>query len=148
MFGTVLGGSFGSSRSPLPGHSSLAPLFAVSDLVLAVCAAAVLALIRGGPAGVLLSANCLAGACLGFQFAVAGSMARGPSSIVSAPMSAARRAGVLTALDLVGGSIGGILTALVLVPAFGIGTAALLAGAVKLTSALAQLMPGRPVSQT
>jgi len=36
---------------------------------------------------------------------------------------------------------------LVLVPVFGIHVAALSAGAVKLASALAQLMPGRPVSQ-
>jgi spermidine synthase len=148
MLGTVLGGTLGS-RSPLaPRPSSLTPnsAFFAADLVLATCAAAVMALIRGGPAGALLGADCLAGACLGFQFAVAGSIVHCPSSIVSAPATAARRAGVLTALDLVGGSLGGILTALVLVPVFGIGAAALVAGAVKLTSALAQLMSGRLVS--
>jgi len=94
---------------------------------------------HGGPAGAFLLADCLAGACLGFQFAVAGSIVHRPSSIVSVPESAARRAGVLTALDLTGGSIGGILTALVFVPVFGIGAAALSAGAVKLVSALIQL---------
>ena len=96
-------------------------------------------LMHGGPAGAFLLADCLAGACLGFQFAVAGSIVHRPSSIVSVPESAARRAGVLTALDLTGGSIGGILTALVFVPVFGIGAAALSAGAVKLVSALIQL---------
>jgi predicted membrane-bound spermidine synthase len=105
-------------------------------------------LIRGGPAGAFLVANCLAGACLGFQFAVAASIVHGPSSIVSAPESAARRAGVLTALDLAGGCLGGILTALVFVPVFGIYVAALFAGAVKVASAVAQLMPSRPVSQS
>ena len=75
------------------------------------------------------------------------STVHGPSSVVSVPESAGRRAGILTALDLAGGGLGGILTALVLVPVFGIHVAALSAGAVKLASALAQLMPGRPVSQ-
>jgi hypothetical protein len=140
MSGTVLGGILGS-RSPLaPRPSSLAPnsAFFAADLVIAACAATVVALIRGGPIGAFLAANCVAGACLGFQFALAG------SGVTAS--SAGRRAGVLTALDLVGGSLGGILTALVLVPVFGIGAAALVAGAVKLTSALAQLMSGRPVS--
>jgi predicted membrane-bound spermidine synthase len=137
-------------------HSSLIThRFLVSDLVLAACAATTLVLIRGGPAGVLLVANCLAGACLGFQFAAAGFIVgrSGPcptvprsSLVASAPESVARRVGVLTALDLVGGSLGGILTALVFVPVFGIGAAALCAGAVKLASALAQLVPCRSVS--
>jgi predicted membrane-bound spermidine synthase len=114
-----------------------------------------MALIRVGPTGAFLVANGLAGACLGFQFAVAGSIVgrSGPcptvpraSFIASSPKSLARRAGILAALDLVGGSLGGILTALVFVPVFGIGAAAMCAGAVKLASALAQLVPGRPAS--
>ncbi len=133
MLGTVLGGILGNRRSPL--HP-----FLWADLVLVACTAAVVGLIRGGPAGVFLVANCLAGACLGFQFVVAGSGAAGSS--------AARRAGVLTALDLAGGSLGGILTALVLVPVFGMGPAALSAGAVKLTSALVQLTPKRRPSRS
>jgi predicted membrane-bound spermidine synthase len=48
----------------------------------------------------------------------------------------------------VGGSLGGLLTALVAAPALGISIAALIAGAVKLTSACTQLMPGRPDRQT
>jgi spermidine synthase len=153
MFGTVLGGILGS-RPVLVGRSGPCPTaprtsynvhrFLVSDLVLAVCAAAAVILIHGGPASAFLLANCLAGACLGFQFALAGSIVHSPSSIVSASESAARRAGILTALDLAGGSLGGILTALVLVPVFGIGTAALSAGAVKLISALVQLAARRP----
>lgn len=129
MLGTVLGGVLGKRSSFLVPDSSS---FLVTDLVLTGCAAGVTLFVRGGPAGVFLLTNCLAGACLGFQFAVAG-------SIVSVPESAARRAGVLTALDLAGGSIGGILTALVFVPVFGIGIAALSAGAVKLASVFAQL---------
>ncbi len=136
------------NRSPLVLRpSSIVHRFFVSDLVLAACAAAAALLVHGGPASAFLGANCLAGTCLGFQFAVAGSIVHRPSSVVWAPETAARRAGVLTALDLAGGSLGGILTALVIVPVFGIGVAALFAGTVKLTSALAQLMPGRPVSQ-
>ena len=140
MLGTALGGILGNRRSPLPPSSFILRPFLWADLVLAACTAAVVALIRGGPAGAFLVANCLAGACLGFQFATAGSGATGSS--------AARRAGVLTALDLAGGSLGGILTALVLVPVFGIGAAALSAGAVKLTSALVQLTPARRPSQS
>jgi spermidine synthase len=144
MLGTVLGGILGSRSSFLvPGSW----FFLAADLVLAVCAAAAVMLIHDGPAAVFLAVNCLAGACLGYQFAVAGHIAPRSSLIASSPASAARRAGVLTALDLTGGSLGGILTALVLVPVFGIGVAALFAGAVKVTSALTQLMPGRPVSQ-
>jgi hypothetical protein len=146
MLGTVLGGILGTRLFPLHPSSLLLHPFLLSDLALAACAVLTLVLIRGGPAGAFLLADCLAGACLGFQFALAGSIVHSPSSTVSAPESAARRAGVLTALDLVGGSLGGILTALVLVPVFGIATAALVAGAVKLASALVQLMPGRPVS--
>ena len=146
ILGTVLGASVGARPSLVLRPSPLTPLFVVSDLVLAACVATAMVLVRGGPAGAFLVANCLAGTCLGFQFAVAGSTVHGPSSIVSAPESAARRAGVLTALDLAGGSLGGILTALVLVPAFGIGVAALSAGTVKLVSALVQLTPSREAS--
>jgi spermidine synthase len=149
MLGTVLGGILGT-RSVLRVHHSalITRRFLISDLVLAACAAITLILVHGGPAAALLAVNCFAGACLGFQFAVAGSIVHRPSSIVSASESAGRRAGILTALDLVGGSLGGVLTALVLVPVFGIGAAALCAGAVKLASALVQLVPGRPVSQS
>ena len=145
MLGTVLGGILGTSPSSANHPSSFIPHpFLVADLVLARCAAAAVVLFHGGPAVVFLVANCTAGACLGFQFAVAGIITHRSSLIASA---AARRAGVLTALDLAGGSLGGLLTALVFVPVFGIGTAALCAGAVKLASALVQLMPARPVSQ-
>jgi spermidine synthase len=147
MLGIVLGGILGNRSFRNHPSSFILHPFLWADLALTACAAAAVVLIHGGPAGVFLLANCLAGACLGFQFAVAASVVHSPSSIVSAPESAARRAGVLTALDLAGGSLGGILTALVLVPVFGIGTAALVAGAVKLVSALVQLMPGRSVSQ-
>jgi spermidine synthase len=136
MLGTVLGGIRGSRSSSIVHRPSS---FLAADIALAVCAGAAALLIRGGPASAFPVANCVAGACLGFQFALAGSGATGSS--------AGRRAGVLTALDLVGGSLGGILTALILAPVFGIAAAALVAGTVKLTSVLAQLMPGRPVSQ-
>jgi spermidine synthase len=153
MLGTVLGGTLGSRSSlaaaaPVGQHSVLGSSFLfAADIVLLACAAAAALLVHGGPAGAFLVANCVAGACLGFQFAVAGFIAPRSSLIASSPETAARRAGVLTALDLAGGSLGGILTALVFVPVFGIGAAALCAGAVKFASALAQLMPGRPVSQ-
>ncbi len=155
MLGTVFGGILGTRRFSLHPSSRLLHPFLLSDLVLAACAAAVMALIRVGPTGAFLVANSLAGACLGFQFAVAGFIAPrwpqrplsdGASFTASSPGSLARRAGVLASLDLVGGSLGGILTALVFVPVFGIGAAALCAGAVKLASALAQLVPGRPAS--
>jgi predicted membrane-bound spermidine synthase len=148
MLGTALGGILGSRSSLVLRPTSIVHRFFVSDLVLALCAAAVVALMRGGPADAFLAADCLAGACLGFEFAVAGSTVHRPSSDASAPATAARRAGFLTALDLAGGSLGGILTSLILVPAFGISVAALSACAVKLISALVQLVPGRPVSQT
>jgi spermidine synthase len=158
MLGTVLGGILGTRSVLRAHHPSLStPRFLISDLVLAACAAVTLVLVHSGPAAAFLAVNCLAGACLGFQFAVAGfAVGRsGPcptaprsSLIVSAPGSAARRAGTLTALDLVGGSLGGLLTALVAAPALGISIAALIAGAVKLTSACTQLMPGRPDRQT
>jgi spermidine synthase len=140
MLGTVLGGTLGARLLPLHPSSLLLHPFLFSDLVLAACAAAAVALVRDGPAAAFLAVNCFAGVCLGFQFAVAGGRA------ATSGQSVARRAGVLTALDLVGGSLGGILTALVFVPVFGIGAAALCAGAVKLASALAQWVPGRPVS--
>jgi len=146
MLGTVAGGSLGKRRFHVPRPSSLVLSFVVSDIALMSCAAAVPALTRGGPAGFLVTANCLAGACLGFQFALAGSIIRRPSFVASAPQSAVRRAGVLTALDLAGGSLGGMLTALFVVPVFGIGVAALFAGAVKLASALVQLTPKRRTS--
>jgi len=139
MFGTALGSILGIRILRVrPSSFILHPLLG-ADLVLAACAAAAALLVHGGPAGVFLLANCLAGACLGLQFAIAGFIAPRASLIASSPESAARRAGVLTALDLAGGSLGGILTALFLVPVFGIGTTALSAGAVKLASALTQL---------
>jgi hypothetical protein len=144
MFGTVLGGIAGTlagsrARPRQPG------MFAAADVVLALSAAGVMLLIHGGPAGAFLLANCLAGASLGFQFAVAGSgAAANRQSAIANRQFAGRRAGILTALDLAGGSLGGILTALVFAPVFGIGTAALSAGAVKLASALVQLAARRP----
>jgi spermidine synthase len=140
MFGTVLGGILGSRSSFFVLGSSF---FLAADLALAACAAAAALLIHAGPAGAFLAANCLAGACLGFQFALAGSAAANRHS----PFAIRQSAGILTALDLAGGSLGGILTALVLVPVFGIGAAALSAGAVKLVSALVQLAARRPGSQ-
>lgn len=149
MLGTVLGGFLGTHSALRVHHPALiTPRFLISDLLLGACAAAVLGLIRAGPAWVFLLTNCLAGACLGFQFAVAGFIAPRSSPVASAPEHVARRAGVITALDLVGGGIGGILTALVLAPVFGIHLAALAAGAVKLTSALTQSLPARPDRQT
>ncbi|MBN2465025.1 hypothetical protein JXD38_05315 [candidate division WOR-3 bacterium] len=142
MLGSVLGAGLGTRRLRVPRPSSLALSFVVSDVALAFCAAAVLALTRGGPHLVLLVTNLLAGACLGFQFAVAGSFPAAGHS----PVAARRTAGVLTALDLAGGCLGGILTALVLVPVLGIDAAALCAGAVKLASAAVQLTPSRRVS--
>jgi spermidine synthase len=137
MLGTVIGSILGTSGLwQRPSYRSLRPLIA-ADIVLALSAAAAALLVKGGPAGLFLIVNCTAGACLGFQFALAGS---GPAD------TAARRAGVLTALDLAGGSVGGLLTALLLVPALGISTAALSAGAVKLVSALVHLTPARAPS--
>jgi hypothetical protein len=135
MLGTVLGGILGSRSFLVRRTPYIVHRFLVSDLVLTVCAVAATLLLRGGSAAAFLVANCLAGACLGFQFALAGSAAANRQS----PSAIRQSAGILTALDLAGGSLGGILTALVLVPVFGITTAALSAGAVKLVSALVQL---------
>jgi spermidine synthase len=147
MLGTVLGAALGSC--PFFVYRPSSSVFLIPDLVLAGCAAMVMLLTLGGPTGVFLIANCLAGACLGFQFAVAAGIGTtGRQSSIASRQSSARRAGVLTALDLAGGSLGGILTSLLLVPVFGIAAAALFAGAVKLASSLVQLMPGRPASQS
>jgi len=135
MLGTVLGGHLGSRSTLVPRPSSIVYRFLAADLVLSACAVAAIPLTRGGPASLFLLVNCLAGACLGCQFALAGSAAAKRQS----PFAIRQSAGILTALDLVGGSLGGILTALILVPVFGIAVAALSAGAVKLASALAQL---------
>ena len=141
MLGTVLGGILGTRTLSIHPSSFRLHPFLVADLVLAVCAAATVLLMHGGPAAAFLLTNCLAGACLGYQFAVAGSAA---AANRHSPIVIRQSAGILTALDLAGGSLGGILTALVLVPAFGIGTAALSAGAVKLASALVQLTARGP----
>jgi spermidine synthase len=137
MLGSVLGAGFGSRSVPVQRASSMVRRFLISDLVLAGCAAAATLLTHGGPPTVFLATNCLAGACLGFQFAVAGSDGN------VRHQSVVHRAGALTALDLAGGSLGGILTALVLVPGFGMGTAVLCAATAKLASALVQLTPKR-----
>jgi spermidine synthase len=131
MLGTALGSILGTRPFLVRRSLFLAPGFLVSDMALAVCAAAAALLIHGGHAVLFLVANCAAGACLGFQFALAGS---------GTAATAAKRAGILTTLDLAGGSVGGLLTALLLVPVLGISTAALSAGAVKLASALVQLI--------
>jgi spermidine synthase len=135
MLGTVAGGTLGSSRPAIriAGKPALAALFSASDLTLVAAAATAVLLLRGGAHWLFLLVNCLAGVCLGLQFAVAGNTA------TTGLAPARRTVGVLAALDLAGGSIGGILTALVVVPAFGIATAALLAGTVKTASALVQL---------
>jgi spermidine synthase len=140
MLGTVLGGSFGSRSSSFVRGASP---FVAADVLLAAAAGSVLSLIHEGPTGVFLTANCVAGVCLGFQFALAGSAAANRQS----PFAIRQSAGILTALDLVGGGLGGIVIALLIVPVLGIGVAALCAVGVKLISALVQLTPGRAVSQ-
>jgi hypothetical protein len=138
MLGTVIGGLLGSHLCRRDGVATSA--FVLADLALAGCAAVVVPLLRSGPAAAFLSANLVAGLCLGLQFAIAGS-ATSPDrhSPIAMHRFAGRRTGTLTALDLAGGCFGGLLTALVLVPVWGIGIAALSAVAVKLTSVLVSL---------
>jgi len=135
MLGTVLGSTLGAGGPWLrPSPLTLRPLI-VADCILALSTVAAALLVHAGPAALFLVVNCAAGACLGLEFALAGS---------GATDTAARRAGILTALDLAGGSIGGLLTALLFVPVWGIGMAALAAGVAKLVSAVVQLTPARP----
>ena len=126
-----------SSRVPGPGQhrpsASRLPLI-LADTGLAASALALLLLARSGPAPLIFAANGAAGFCLGLQFAVAG--AAGGSSV-------SRRTGTLTALDLEGGFAGGLLTALVFVPVYGIAAASLAVVGVKAASLAGLALTGR-----
>lgn len=119
MAGTVLGSSIGSS---VPTRT-----FLVADLLLGLLASFVW--LTSLPAALLLFLNLLVGIALGLQF-----------SLATAGQPVRRRTGLITALDLTGGFVGGLATSLVLVPAFGLGAAGLAALAIKLTSSLGLLL--------
>jgi spermidine synthase len=132
--GTVFGGIAGTRPST---NRASGLLFGAADIALLACAASQPVLARTGSAADFLIVLCLAGACLGLQFALAGALlhARGVG----------RRTGMLSSLDLAGGFLGGLGTALFLLPVYGLVTAALVAAGIKLASLLGQL-PVRPAA--
>ncbi len=119
MAGTVLGSSIGGRVSPRA--------FLVADILLGLLAS--LVWLTSLPAVLLLLLNLLVGIALGLQF-----------SLATAGQPVRRRTGLITALDLTGGFVGGLATSLVLVPALGLAAAALAALAIKLTSSLGLLL--------
>jgi hypothetical protein len=119
MLGTVVGSWVGTRVAARSGSHRFA--FAAADLALVAAAAGLLTPV---PGPVLVAVDSLAGLVLGLQFALA---AAGPDRV-------RMRTSAVTVLDLAGGCAGGLLTALLLVPMLGVGTAALAVAAAKLTS--------------
>lgn len=135
LLGAFLGGAALGGLAPL--HLGAGRLLLAADLVLVATAAALIPAGRFGPAAGLVLLNLAAGLALGTQFAAAAA-AQEDASAPGGSGSAAR-AGRTAALDLGGGTIGGPLVALALVPLFGVAATALLVAGLKLTSALGQI---------
>lgn len=127
MLGSVIGGVLGTRL----GHRGAPVLLVAGDLLLGAGAVALPVLVQHGPAVSFALVLGLAGACLGLQFALAGSVLRSEGT--------GRMTGVLAALDLTGGFAGGLVTALLLLPIYGLASAVLVLAGVKLSSLVAQL---------
>ncbi len=139
MFGTVPGAYLGAqiaevrkSRSALP--SALRPTpFIIGEMVLVLLSLGIVVLAEsGGGQFFYLIWLILAGMCLGWQFAIAS----GEDEKRSA--SGGGIAGKLSVLDFTGGALGGMVIAVLVVPLFGLISAALLLAGIKLASLLTQ----------
>ncbi len=103
-------------------------LFVAADVILALAALAAGAAAFGAPPAVFPTIAVVTGVCLGLQFALAGQD--------RSDFAASRRAGPLAALDLAGGVAGALVIPVVVIPTFGLVSAALaLAGAKFATTA-------------
>jgi predicted membrane-bound spermidine synthase len=105
MLGTVLGSRMASAFRPASQRTA----FVAADILLVAAAASTLFLVGPAPGWSFFLIDALCGACLGLQFAVA-----------SACATPARQTGRIAALDLAGGSLGGLAATLFLVPVFGL----------------------------
>jgi hypothetical protein len=128
MLGAVAGAWAGTRFT----HRGATAAFVVAEAALILCCVVQPVLARTGNAPAFALTAFLAAACLGLQFAVAGA---------ARPGGVAARTGTLTALDLAGGFLGGLATALFLLPVYGLILTGTLVGAAKLSSLLAQLVP-------
>ncbi len=130
MLGTVAGAWVGR----LFARIGMTMPFIAAEVVLVSCCVVQPALTRAGSALSFGFIALLAAGCLGLQFAIAGAVRTG---------TVAARTGTLTGLDLVGGFAGGLLTALFLLPVYGVLWTGALVGAAKLASLLVQVIPNR-----
>jgi len=134
MAGTVLGGWLGTRAGSAGRQPHI--LFLASELAVAIGALSALALVRVGSGMLFAAVVALAGGAVGFQFPVAGALLAVPSPAGRA-VPVGHRAGLVTAADLVGGVLGAVLAALLLVPALGFGTAVVAFVGLKLITAAA-----------
>jgi len=130
----ILGSVTGAYLSEWLKRVRLGLLFLGGDLMFLVILGMMLRLARSGGQTLLVLTLMFAGLILGWQFAVASAERQ---TVIS---SGGRTAGLLGILDFSGGAIGGFTVAVVLVPVTGVVNTILIIAAVKLSSAVAQLL--------
>jgi len=136
MFGTAPGAWLAGKMARWVEMEGVAGvMFFSAELVLIAVLGGLMLLGGGGGKGLFLLLLFVAGMCLGWQFGIA-SIERQQSGAVSG----GRTAGLLSILDFTGGALGGILTALILLPVFKVTGALLAIAGLKLVSALCQLL--------
>ncbi len=134
LAGFILGSVAGAYLSKWFKKCRPAMLFLCGDLMFLAVLGTILRLTRSGGQTLLVLTLMFAGLILGWQFGVAS--AERQTEIPSG----GRTAGLLGVLDFSGGAIGGFIVAVVLVPVTGVMNAILIIAAVKLSSAVVQLL--------
>ncbi|MEO0071584.1 MAG: hypothetical protein ABIK39_05825 [candidate division WOR-3 bacterium] len=146
MFGTVPGAWFGTSFTEDGGERTVSLLFTAGEVVLILLVGGLILLTRygSGPVSFLLLLI-LTGMCLGWQFALASSRRLTATAIESerAFISAGTIAGRLSILDFTGGAFGGLIIAVIIVPWFGLISATIFLGGIKIISLITQLSAKR-----
>lgn len=132
LVGTFMTGSVAGAGLGRIARRYLKQLFFAGEFLLLLAVAALPLLVRNGTEPLFLGVAAAGGAAVGLQFALASRLAAGAA--------AAGTAGRLYMLDLTGGCLGGIFTALLLAPVWGIAGAVLVVLLVKLASLLSQLL--------
>lgn len=136
MFGTVAGAGLSGKMVKRVGSERIAGfLFLVAELTLVAVLGGLLLLGSGGNKALFVFVLFVAGMCLGWQFGIASIEEQN-----SGRVSAGRTAGVLSVLDFTGGALGGILTALIVMPVLGLTGAGLFLAGLKTVSGLCQLL--------
>ncbi|MEO0067945.1 MAG: hypothetical protein ABIK23_02280 [candidate division WOR-3 bacterium] len=134
MFGTVAGAWLSGRMAKRVGKGGIGGiLFLVAELTLVAILGGLLLLGFCGGKAIFVFVLFIAGMCLGWQFGIA-SIEMQKTGVIAG----GRTAGFLSVLDFTGGALGGISTALFLIPVLGLIGAGFFLTSLKVVSAICQ----------